>query len=126
MTDYLKKKFAVAVGSDAYRDNWERIFKGEKLEERPDDIDDSVLTAEDAGWIADAGRDLRGEPTTETPLQGGRVNPAYEEACNRRRKQLWDAAVEVMKRSEWSVDYQYVIEFLHALALIDDKVGWTL
>lgn len=28
MTDYLKPKFTVAVGSDDYRDNWERTFRG--------------------------------------------------------------------------------------------------
>ena len=32
MTDYLKPKFTVAVGSDAYRDNWERTFRGEGSE----------------------------------------------------------------------------------------------
>lgn len=35
MTDYTKKTFSVAVGSDSYRDNWERVF-GKKPEPKPE------------------------------------------------------------------------------------------
>lgn len=35
MTDYTKPKFSVAVGSDAYRENWERTF-GKKEEPKPE------------------------------------------------------------------------------------------
>jgi len=28
VTDYLKKRFTVAVGAESYRDNWERILRG--------------------------------------------------------------------------------------------------
>lgn len=32
MTDYTKKSFTVSLGSDAYRDNWDRVF-GKKQEQ---------------------------------------------------------------------------------------------
>lgn len=38
MTDYTKKSFSVAVGSDAYRENWDRIFaKKQDVSEKTDD-----------------------------------------------------------------------------------------
>jgi len=35
MTDFTKKTFSVAVGSDDYRSNFDRIFRGESSEEKP-------------------------------------------------------------------------------------------
>lgn len=49
MTDYTKKTFSVAVGSDAYRDNWERVFG--KKQEAPKETDDT-LSAPERGYRA--------------------------------------------------------------------------
>lgn len=58
MTNFTKKSFSVAVGSDAYRENYERIFKKKEAppsHQRRDGTTCDYL-AEDfcnkCGWIA--------------------------------------------------------------------------
>lgn len=50
MTEFTKKKFSVAVGSESYRDNWERVFKAEPpaktAPEQPLNIDLAHMRAE--------------------------------------------------------------------------------